>query len=95
MSSKFNLSSSKFIIFGFDPTLNLINEPSYFQRIIENNKKKNRIRVRHSEKGGEKRGGNPPEFDLLFTFRYLVFRRIGGRKLEHFPHTVLQRIIEK
>ena len=28
-------------------------------------------------------------------FRYLVFRRICGRKLEHFPHYVLKRIIEK
>ena len=28
-------------------------------------------------------------------FRYLVFRRICGRKLEHFPHYVLERIIEK
>ena len=65
-----------------------------FQRI--ENKKKIGLERHYSEKKErrrkKKRGGNP---DLLFTFRYLVFRRIGGRKLEHFPHTVLQRIIEK
>ena len=84
----------------FDPSKNVHHPPKFLVQLsfcvysnlillsqisVASSENPQRKGVSAESRKQSERGGNP---DLLSVFRYLVFRRICGRKLEHFPQPV-------